>query len=239
MDEKQYTEGISVNESKTLKKLDNFWYHYKWPTIISAFFLIVFIICIAQSCSKEDRDIIITYAGPTYFTVDQKGEFSTYFEDSVIGDYNGDGEKIATFSAYFVYSEEQIKDVEKEVVGTDAAGSDVYEYVDISVNTSELDAYESQLQTGTSSVLLLDGWLYETLKENGRLMALSDVYGKDCSLSTDGYGVRLGDTELYKESEQLQRLPEDTVVCLHKKILGQKKYDHQISAFKDIIGFED
>ena len=46
------------------------------------------------------------------------------------------------------------------------------------------------------------------------------------------YAVRLGDTELYKNSPALHVLPEDTVLCLHEDLIGQKDYEKIVEAFK-------
>ena len=39
------------------KWLENYWYHYKWATIISAFFITVAVICIVQIASKKNYNI--------------------------------------------------------------------------------------------------------------------------------------------------------------------------------------
>ena len=49
--------------SKFLKWLDNYWYHYKWPTIIVAFFLIIGTISIVQLANKETYDAYVMYVG--------------------------------------------------------------------------------------------------------------------------------------------------------------------------------
>ena len=50
MDDKREAPEITP-QSKVLRWLDNFWYHYKWPTIIIAFFLIVGIVGFTQCTS--------------------------------------------------------------------------------------------------------------------------------------------------------------------------------------------
>ena len=47
-----------------LKWLENYWYHYKWHTLIVAFFVIMLTVMGVQMCSREDNDIYIIYAGP-------------------------------------------------------------------------------------------------------------------------------------------------------------------------------
>ena len=69
--EKQYTEGISVEENKFLKWFDNYWYHHKWLTIGIAFALVVVLVCTIQTCTKEKEDITVLYAGPYHLNTDR------------------------------------------------------------------------------------------------------------------------------------------------------------------------
>ena len=62
-------ENFNQNSADTTLKrgflawLDNFWYHYKWHTIISLFLVFAITICTVQSCQKTSYDIRIMYAG--------------------------------------------------------------------------------------------------------------------------------------------------------------------------------
>ena len=49
---------------KFFKWLDNFWYHYKWHTIIAVFAIIVVIVGISQVVSKGTADVGVIYGGP-------------------------------------------------------------------------------------------------------------------------------------------------------------------------------
>ena len=49
--------------------LDNYWYHYKWPTIGGLFLIVVLIVGLTQCISKEDEDLVVLYAGRTQFSV--------------------------------------------------------------------------------------------------------------------------------------------------------------------------
>ena len=49
--------------SKFLKWLDNYWYHYKWHTIIVTFFLVIGIISTVQIFNKESYDAYVMYVG--------------------------------------------------------------------------------------------------------------------------------------------------------------------------------
>ena len=230
-EEKQYTEGISLKENRFLVWLDNYWYHYKWVTIVVAFFLIVFSICIIQSCTSTPTDILVTYAGPVSLKADEKVNIEKVLSKNLPESFGESKEAHAGLSSYYLLSKEQIENVEKQ---TDADGYKIY--VDRSFNTNEQDSFESQLMTGSGSVLLIDRWIYDSFMDSSgkteRLVPLSETLGQAPEGAIGAYGIRLGDTELYKNNPQLQALPADTVLCLHSKILGQKNYDKEIEAFK-------
>ena len=209
-EKKTYTEGISMEGGKFSKWLDNFWYHYKWPTIGIAFALIVFLICKVQACSKEEEDITLLYAGRVGLPESSSSALCDVLEAVMPADFDGNGTKMATLSHFEILSEEQIKQAEEI---TDAAGNREY-VINRSYNSSEYNTYYRRLQTGESSVLLLDPWLYQALLEADRLMPLSSVLQEVPQTALDGSGVRLGDTEWYWNYSAAQVLPEDTVICL-------------------------
>lgn len=231
-EQKEYTEGISVSESKFLTWLDNYWYHYKWVTLVAAFFLIVAIVCIAQSCSKTPSDVKITYAGPVSLTGEQELAIQSAVSRELPDSFSDKSKAQVEILNYYILSKEQIEKAQKE---TDASGYKVY--IDTYFISSEQDTFESQLMTGTSNVLLLDPSIFESLggmAESERLMPLDQILGETPDGSVSRFGIRLGDTELYKNNPQLKVLPADTILCLHVKILNQKQkyYDKDVEAFK-------
>ncbi len=207
-DEKIYTEGIAPR-GKTLKWLDNFWYHHKWVTIGVAFFLVVAIICTVQMCTKEKNDIILVYAGRNQLSVEQTEKISQALSAVCPEDFDGDGKKNIALSHYCIMSETQIREIEAQ---TDEAGH--AGFVDKSYISSQRDTYDNYIQTGDVSVLLLDKELYESLLANNRLEKLSDVLGYNPENAMSEYGVCLGDTALYDEFGVMKYIPEDTVVCI-------------------------
>ena len=215
--DKEKTEGISVEDSKFLKWLDNYWYHYKWMTIGIAFALIVFLICTLQICSRENEDITLLYAGPCLMSSDERQNVNSAFNAILPKDYDGSGEKKVTITSYLIYSREQIKEITAE---TDEYG--VHGIVDTNYNSNQYNTYSNYLLTGESSVLLLDPWLYEALRDNGEnvLMNLSEAFENIPEACVDGYGIRLGDTDIYNEYAVLKALPEDTVICLMRPLIS-------------------
>jgi len=232
-DEKEYTEGIAVKENKFLTWFDNYWYHYKWVTIVVAFAVIVFSICIIQSCTTEKTDVLISYAGPVYFNPENSAAIDSALNKALNEEDGKDKLKIS-FKPYYVLTTEQIEELKKE---TDSEGRPKND-VNTSFNGQEFENFKSQLMSGSSAIIFIDKDMYKMFfDEKGtaeRLQPLSEVLGTTPANAVDAYGVRLGDTELYKSYPDIRRLPEDTLVCLHRKIGTQKAYDKQVEVFKKI-----
>lgn len=225
---------IAIGKNKFLKWLDNYWYHYKWHTIVTLFFVVVIAICVIQSCTNKPKDILITYGGPATLEADDKAAIARIFSESLPEGFNKNGkEAVAGFIPYMIYSQEQIKAIEKENVGSEDPV-----YIDVVFNSNEYSTLNSQYKTGNGSIYILDKWLYDEILNNEsdvrRLKPLAEVFGETPDVAIDEFGIRLGDTEIYKNNPELAALGADSIICLHEQILGQKGYDREIEAFKAI-----
>ncbi len=82
---------VAVIPATFSEKLKNFWYHYKWHTLISLFLCFVLVIGVTQCASREEYDAkIVLYTNNYYYDghISALGEYMTqYFTDT-----NGDGE---------------------------------------------------------------------------------------------------------------------------------------------------
>ncbi len=237
MNEEKRSECDIVVQGKFAKWFDNFWYHYKWATIGIAAAMMILVICIAQSCSKEDRDIMIVYAGPNTLSVAEEEQLGKLMSTLLPRDLDGNGEAVAHLNTYQIYSAEQILAIEAQ---TDSDGKPLS--VDRSRNSSNYKAYSDYFQTGESSVCFLDPWLYEQMAEAESLRPLSDVLSEVPQGALDEYGVRLGDTELYQEYDILKLLPEDTVICLVRPYFigrssDEKLYQFEVDTFCSIVTY--
>lgn len=229
MEEKKLEEQkITVKKGKFLKWLDNYWYHYKWPTIVVAFFVVVLSVCLIQSWTTEEKDILITYAGSETLEPDDKAAIETVLSDTLpegFGHKGADGK--AGFITYIIYSKEQIKQAEADKV-----------FVDTVFNGSEYDSLQTQFQAGSGSIYILEKWLYDEILEGNpnieRLKPLSEIFGETPEGAIDAYGIRLGDTAIYQSNPALKALPADSIICLHEQIMGQKDYEKEVEAFKEI-----
>lgn len=226
-------------EGRFLRWFDNFWYHHKWKTIIVSFFVIVTLVCTIQMCTREKEDISFVYAGPAYLSGNDVDNIEKVMNHVMPEDFDKNGEKATVLVSYQIYSEEQIKNIEKE-----HPGEDVSLYIDRSFNSNNYDEFYKYIQTGESSICFIDPSLFEALKSKDRLIKLSEVMGYTPESALDEYGVRLGDLEIYDEYGVLKTLPEDTVVCLlHSLVVGKNSkadmYEHEMDMFCSIIKFGD
>ncbi len=226
-EEKLDSKEIVVEKGKFLKWLDNYWYHYKWPTIVVAFFVVVFAVCLIQSWTHEEKDILVTYAGSATLEADDKAAIERLLSDTLpekFGRNKQDGK--AGLISYIIYSKDQIKDFQSKQV-----------FVDTVFNGSEYEALNTQYKTGSGSVYILERWLYDEILETNpnieRLKPLSEIFDEAPEGAIDAYGIRLGDTEIYQNNPELQVLPADSIICLHEQIVGQKNYDKEVEAFRE------
>ncbi len=98
--------------SKTLKWIDNFWYHYKWTFIIVVFFLVVGIILTVQLVTKEEYDAYIMYVGDAEIPATTYQDILDSLE-LVVEDYDENGEINVNFQRLGF-----ISDKENELAGT-------------------------------------------------------------------------------------------------------------------------
>lgn len=237
MEEKRAEQEIVI-KGRFLAWLDNFWYHYKWPFLGILAAGIIVLVCTLQTCSKEKEDVVILYGGPTYLSTTQTRDLARMMDGILPYDFDRNGEKRAALSTYQIYSEEQIRQITAE---TDSEGH--RGFVDHSHNADQYKVYSDYLMTGESSVLLLDPWLYDQLRQADRLCPLEEVCAFVPSGAVDGFGIRLGDTELYRAFGVYQALPEDTVICLLQPyVVGRSSkaeaYQFEVDVFLSLIGAE-
>ncbi len=216
MKEEKHPQAKMELRSPFLKKLDNFFYHYKWHTIISLFLAVVLLVCSLQFCSKEAYDIEIMYAGPKslndrQIVLDIQNAFGRVSED-----YNGDGKGVARMVSYWV-DERCYGGTEDETVeGTDAAY-----FANSSLNNER--AYVDEIAAGNLSICLLSPYLFYKVHKEGGFMRIDEIcpeldeslYHKGDSGAVNHYGIVLSKTEFGKQAG-LSSLPPDTILCIRK-----------------------
>ena len=227
---------------KFLKWLDNYWYHYKWPTIIGVFTAVFVVIMAVQFFTREEFDVTVVYAGPVQPTANQIRDVESEFAKIMPGDRNGDNKKNCQLTDFYLLTEEQIEEKNAEA----ASDTDAY-YVNRNAVQSAKEQFVNQVSAGESSICLLDPAWYDLLQKQGIIVPLGEVLGAVPDYALDDYGVRLADTPFGKFYGALQIFPEDTVLCLLRlseasafgnKSAAEERFEFDKSVFRAMIEFE-
>ncbi len=198
------------------EKIENFWYHYKWQTIIAVFFAVTFAICITQCAKNSEADAMIMYAGNYAVPDDYK---ATALEGIMSEDYNGDGEKRV--------------DVFQLVLNIVEKGGE-YEYYDAVGQNEELQRLEIEFYTGQSVIYILHPFIYGQYRNI--MVPISDVIG-DTALPEgalyDDKALRLSALPAYAETT-LGFYPEECVLCIR----SIRTQDNLVSKRDDVGYYE-
>ena len=247
MDEKH--EGGEIR-SPLMEKLENFWYHYKWHTLIALFLVVTVAVCSVQMFTREKYDVHILYAGPDDVKMTASDGLSAYrvMHSSlklVVGDYDENGEVTPNFRTLFVPSEAEIEEINR-------------------INEEENTELEVQTQLVIENTSQMDGLL--TISDY-YLCILSEANYLTYRTKSEGFFVSLapyvGDTEVtyyegatnavYLNSTAFGRLPgladldESTLICLRSVSEVARRADRKGSAkafsaaektVKNIFAFE-
>lgn len=226
---------------KILKWVENYWYHYKWVTVITLFFVLVLGIGIFQMCAKEEDDIDILYTGPAILSADQKQELAAAFAAVMADDFNDDGEKTVKISDITVLSDEQLEEKQAEA----AAESD-WVYYDYQNRENAISNVTALITTGETVICLMDDYMYQKYKAQDAFLPLEDAIGSLPEYAIDEYSVHLADTPFGQYFSACTALPADTVLCIRRasvlsagsaKKAAEAHYQDCLETFKSLFTF--
>lgn len=198
-------------KSPFLLWLDNFWYHYKWHTLIALFLAVVLIVGIGQMCRKNKYDVFIMYAGA--HDVQRKSatgvsEYETLLQGlkKITQDYDSDGEVSVSFLPLFLPSSAEIEELNKQD--------------GVEINTALIADNSEIFNTNIVYSNYYLCFLSRTIYENYRTTAGVDIFmplaeyvdGTDAELYAPD-AILLSSTAFGK-SAGFSSFPEDTVICL-------------------------
>ena len=220
----QYGSDISIRSPFTAK-LENFWYHYKWHSIVALFLIISILVCSLQMCAQETVDFHIMYASGTEISrKSEDGDVPMYNRvtaafEKYVEDIDGDGKKNIALGTYFILSDAEIKEIES------TPGKEV----NYSLMSSDSDALSSRFGVGDYYLCFLSTYVYEQYRGTDDLC----VFTKLAQYAPEGaeleyyseYAVLLSSTPLYKNNPAIREaMPADTLVTLQiKRVVGVSK----------------
>ena len=228
---------------KIFKWLDNFWYHYKWVTLVTAFFTVTLLIIIIQMITKTNPDSNILYGGPAVLTANQTKEIENAFNALLPEDFNGDGEKITSLQAITLMTKEQIAKAEAEA----AENSSVFVYNPQSLENNKT-SFSTQLFSGEYVICLIDPEQYKNAYKAGGFAPLSELFGENNipEYAYDDCALLLSETNFSKFFTAISVFPDDTLICVRKissvsaikgKSKAEREYNNQLRLFYSIIAF--
>lgn len=214
MDEKQKVEGNEKSRFITNEKIENFFYYYKWHTVVALFLIVVFVVLSFQTCRKTEYDAKILYAG-TYEIkhTSSDGNIAPYVSfvsslKEVCDDYNSDDNVNISLLNLFVLNKEEANLLLEKHPGMEINSTLVKEDSETLVQTL---LYGEYFVCFLSERLFLE---YEE-KYGGLLFAKVDKYLSDDTEYelVSECGVYLRSLNFYTLPE-IEKLPQDTVVCI-------------------------
>ncbi len=244
----RFGEGPEI-KSETVEKISNFWYYYKWHTIVALFVIFVVVVCTLQMCTKGTVDAYIMYAGGSEVSrTPEGGDIPEYNKllaalEEYVPDYDGDGKTVISLSTLFALSEEEIAEYEKQ------DGIEVNEML----LKEDAATLRDRLYVGEYYVCLLSPSVYDTYNADEDVSLFCPVSGyaegADGLVYYDEYSVVLSSTPLYKNSAAVREiLPADTLVVLRIKSAiasafggsqNEERFARSEEIFKNILGARD
>ena len=245
---KEKISGEIIPSYPLLKKLENFWYHYKWHTIAAVTVIAILVVLTLQTCSRVSYDGHILYAGPYEIKqTSQNGDIAPYAEaisslKKVCSDYDNDGNVNVTLQNLFVLNDEEANEMYEINPGQ-------------SINTTLV-----QEDTKTLGQVMLYGDYYVCFLSERLFFEYEEQYGgalfcevkeyltdgKDYELASER-GVYLSSLDLYSLPE-ICNFPANTVVCLRSlnevsskfnKRESEKAFTNAEDIFRNILAYED
>ena len=230
--DEKITPGEVVIENKFIKWLDNFWYHYKWPTIIVAFFLFVGVVCFAQCSTRATGDLTVTYAGGYTLSGEERARIVEVFDSIAPQKKDGKGQLTTILNDFSVYTEDELKPQYLDADGN----LNVYAFNNAKqVSKDHLKSFGTYAMTGESAVWLVSEYVYQTQNLSEIAVPLSELFEVRPENSYDDYAIRLKDTALYQYYDALKVLPEDTLVVMpHSLVWGESANTETYAEFREM-----
>ena len=209
-------EGEIKLKSPFLTKLENFWYHYKWHSLVALFLVFVITISSVQMCSKTNYDIYILYAGNHEIKHTTSKGSNPYLDmvaslKKVGEDFDEDGNVNVNLLNLYVLSEEEMQEA---LEGTESGAE-----INQSLVMEDTETLATTLLYGEHYICLLSEriFLENEAKYDGLLFAPIAEYtvaGEEYEYASER-GIYLRSLDLY-ELPELSNLPDDTVVCIRQ-----------------------
>lgn len=209
-------------------RAENFWYHYKWHTVVALVLIIAVTVASLQMCSRTTYDMYVMYAGGSDVRMTGYDGESSDFERlhsatlRFVSDTDGDGERNLSMLNLYLPSDEQIRELE-ETLGPGAE-------INYSLLTENDKTFRDCMMYGEFYICILSEHLLKEWSKNGDFVpfvSIKDYLPDGAKISTGAtenaeegeyvlasdYGVYLSSTPL-ADNPGYSALGSDTVICM-------------------------
>jgi hypothetical protein len=226
---------------KVFRWFKNYWYYYKWRTIIIGFFIIAFAVMVPQFLNNTDYDINILYAGPYIFKLGEKDKAEEIFRELMTKDYNGDGKKTVLLANMTIMTNAQMQEA-MEKAHKQGITLILNQYSSLQMDK----AFSQEIFAGESIICLLDPTKYEQVRKQDGFLPLKDALGYKPGNAFDDYGIYFCNTAVGQYFDLFKQFPEDTILCIRRISTAsvftgvkkaQKKYEYNLDFFKRLVEF--
>lgn len=188
---------------------ENFWYHYKWQSLIALFLVFTISVCTLQMCKKEDYDVYVLYGGSKL--ISHKVEDGNFCEYDVLTsslkqitrDYDDNGKISVSFLDKYMLSNDEIKELDGEVNHT-------------FLNQNN-EAFRDLMLSSPYYVMFLSDTLYLEYSKNLSAFSPVTAYVGDCPVEYLDEGAVYLNSLPFATLPGFNALPENTVVCFKAK----------------------
>ena len=218
MEENRNTDTYGQATMSFKEKWENYWYHYKWHTIVAVVTLIMFTVLILQTCQREEYDVHAVYAGSHRFSrLSQDGDIPKYNSmlttlKKFTSDHNGDGAVSVDLRDLYVMTEGEIAELLSKDPDADINESLIAEDTD---TLGTLLLYSEYFLVFISEELFMS---YEATYEGALFEEIAQYTDTDSGIEYEyasSHGIYLGSLPFHEEAEVCD-LPANTVVCIRK-----------------------
>ena len=203
---------LHVKHGKAWHWFDNFWYHYKWQTIIAAIGLFAVIVCILSTCRRTEPEYYFYYAG--------SGEFSGAEQRAIVSSLSkasgtdGDSADVS-ISFLFYMTEDQVARFREEHAGDG-----------LTISGSQIgqnrDLLRDEILAGNAIIFFMDPEVLadeQARSTEGAFLPVRDLApaGTPDEAFSGEYGIYL-DYTVFRDDPAFAVFPEGTVVAIRNYV---------------------
>lgn len=208
--EKQKQQEIPVSFKE---KIQNFWYHYKWTTIVVTFFAIAIGFLTYQAVTTEKYDTTIMICSNTFFSDEDLNSVAENF-----GEYIGDVDKNGKVSVGVVQSSYN-----------EALQNDGYIGLDEAMKARIM----AEIASGENCIFVVENSVLDYLSQKGVFLDLRE----ELSIKSESevYSVSLENSNILSHTD-FEKIKDNYSIAIrvHKKGIDEKLYNTQLNAVKEI-----